>query len=904
MTEISLRLSQALADRYRLERELGQGGMATVYLAFDLKHDRQVAVKVLRPELAAVIGAERFLAEIKTTAALQHPHILPLFDSGQAGGRAGGQETNFLFYVMPYVEGESLRDRLNREKQLPVAEAIRIASEVASALDYAHRHQVIHRDIKPENILLHDGSALVADFGIALAVSSAGGTRMTETGMSLGTPYYMSPEQAMGEREIGPQSDVYALGAVTYEMLVGEPPFTGPTAQAIVAKVVTEQPRPLLPKRHTIPPHVEAAVLMALEKLAADRFASAAQFAAALGNPAFTPAGTAAATAVTKGGRRSLWNPLSIGATALAAAAVVAAVWGWSRPVSRPVSRYSVALPRDEVLQSVEVGPRIALSPDGKRLVYVGPGEGNGQLWLKERDQLHATRLSGTEGARNPFFSPDGRQVGFFTTPAFTLKVASLSGGPPVTLTDTALAGGGGAWSPDGYIYFDTNLGLQRIKATGGLREPAVTLDTARHEVGHAWPEVLPNGKGLLFRLRHSGQDVGEYDIIVANLKTREQRVLVRGVFARYAASGHLVYVTSDGKLFAAPFDQDKLALTGPPSPLLDGLSVRAFGATDVTISRTGTLVYVTGAAAGSPEVVWVERDSSARPVDPSWRGNFALNSLALSPDGRSLAVSVNSGTGIGADIWVKQLDAGPLSRLTFEGEPNTRPAWSPDGRSVSYISAAGGTPALYGKRADGSGPATLLARSDRELGEGLVSRDGRWIVVRTVTNTSGSGDILGLRPGIDSIPVPLVATRFTEASPALSPDGRWLAYSSTESGRNEVYVRPFPNADAARWQVSLSGGTEPRWAHGGRELFYRSGVGDLVAAEVPAGPTFRVGQQRKLFSASLYLSLGSHQAYDVAPGDRRFIMIRNQQGDETSELVVVENWFEELKAKGQEGSQ
>ena len=281
---IDHRLSTALSDRYRIERELGQGGMATVYLAQDLKHDRRVAIKVLRPELAAVIGADRFLSEIKTTAALQHPHILPLHDSGEAD--------SFLFYVMPFIEGESLRDRLNREKQLPVADAVRIATEVASALDYAHRHNVIHRDIKPENILLHDGRALVADFGIALAASKAGGGRMTETGMSLGTPTYMSPEQAMGEREITARSDVYALGAMTYEMLVGEPPFTGPTAQAIVAKVMTADPASLTGQRKTIPLHVEATVFTALQKLPADRFATAAEFAAALANPTTTGSGT------------------------------------------------------------------------------------------------------------------------------------------------------------------------------------------------------------------------------------------------------------------------------------------------------------------------------------------------------------------------------------------------------------------------------------------------------------------------------------------------------------------------------------------------------------------------------------------------------------------------------------
>src|SRR5215212_3249325 len=274
MPQLLSRLQSALADRYRLDREIGAGGMATVYLAFDVRHDRRVAVKVLRPELAAVIGAERFLAEIKLTANLQHSHILPLFDSGEAD--------SYLFYVMPFVQGETLRDRLTRDKQRPGPEAIRIATEVASALDYAHRHGVVHRDIKPENILLHDGQALVADFGIALAASKASGARMTETGMSLGTPHYMSPEQAMGEREITARSDIYALGATVYEMLVGDPPFTGSTAQAIVAKVMTEKPRSISAQRDTVPPAVEDAVLTALQKLPADRFATAAEFAAAL----------------------------------------------------------------------------------------------------------------------------------------------------------------------------------------------------------------------------------------------------------------------------------------------------------------------------------------------------------------------------------------------------------------------------------------------------------------------------------------------------------------------------------------------------------------------------------------------------------------------------------------------
>ena len=891
-------LATALQDRYRLERELGQGGMAAVYLAHDIRHDRKVALKVLRPELAAVIGAERFLAEIRVTANLQHPHILPLHDSGEADG--------FLFYVMPYVEGESLRDRLTREKQLAVEEAVRIATEVASALDYAHRHQVIHRDIKPENILLHDGAALVADFGIALAVSSAGRGRMTETGMSLGTPFYMSPEQAMGEREITGKSDVYSLGCVLYEMLTGDPPFTGSTAQAIVARVVTEVPRPLVPQRRTIPPHVEAAVLKSLEKLPADRFGTAADFAAALGNRLFADTGHAATvvTAARAGAfpsvRRRWWNPLSAAMTALAGVAIAAGAWGWLTRPARPVSRFSVAFPKSQLLSPVELGHRIALSPDGSTLVYVGPGEGGGQLWVRPMDQLSATPLAGTEGARDPFFSPDGRQIGFMVANVFALKVASLAGAPPVTLADTGMLGGGATWGPDGYIYFDSPVGIRRMKATGGPREPVVTLDTARREVGHAWPEVLPNGKGILYRLRHAGQGIGEYDIMAAELGTGKQHVLVRGVFARYASPGFLVYVTAEGKLLASRFDQNKLALTGAPTPLLEGLSVRDFGAVDLALSRSGTLAYVTGSTLGGGQPVWVTRHGVVQTVDSAWRGDFGGEpTLALSPDGKWLALTMGrvAGSGSGTNIWVKQLDAGPLSRLTFDGSAYFRPEWTPDGRDVLFLSDREGVPALYRKRADGSGPPKLVGRESRELAEGFISADGRWVVLRTTLGTSGNGDIIGVRLG-DSTPTPLIATEFTEISPALSPDGRWLAYVSTESGTAEVYVRPFPNVNQARWQVSRNGGTEPRWAHSGRELFYRNRNAELVAQEVTTSPAFAVGQQRVLFSALSYVAVTTHRAYDVSPDDQRFLMIRTQGAEGGGDLIVVLNWFEDLRAK------
>ena len=387
---VTERLTAALSGRYRIERELGQGGMATVYLAQDLKHHREVAVKVLRPELAAVIGADRFLSEITTTANLQHPHILPLFDSGEADG--------FLFYVMPYVEGETVRDRISREKQLPIADAVRIASEVASALDYAHRRNVIHRDIKPENIMLHDGSALVADFGIALAASKAGGTRMTETGMSLGTPHYMSPEQAMGQREITARSDVYALGCVTYEMLVGEPPFTGPTAQAIIARVMTEEPRALTAQRKTIPPGVEAAVFTALEKLPADRFGSAAEFAAALANPATTMA-RAGVQPVVAIGRRGWMAGGAVAALALLAGLILGgrrADQGSVGPTD--VVRATLTLGDSAVVRAID-NVRLAIAPSGRRVAFIGSDGDDAQLWIREFNQPAARALPDTKGA-------------------------------------------------------------------------------------------------------------------------------------------------------------------------------------------------------------------------------------------------------------------------------------------------------------------------------------------------------------------------------------------------------------------------------------------------------------------------------------------------------------------------
>ena len=887
MPELAARLQTALSDRYRLEREIGAGGMATVYLAQDLRHDRRVALKVLRPELAAVIGAERFLAEIKLTANLQHPHILPLFDSGASD--------SFLFYVMPYVEGESLRDRLRREKQLPVEDAVRTATEVAAALDYAHRHGVVHRDIKPENILLHDGQALVADFGIALAASKAGGSRMTETGMSLGTPQYMSPEQAMGEREITARSDVYALGAVLYELLTGDPPFSGSTAQAIVARVVTESPRPLIPQRHTIPPHVEAAVLTALEKLPADRYGTAAEFAEALAKPNYASRTTTAMTAAAGAPGAARWRRAFWAAAGVALVSVALGAWGWMR--ARAGSRQPTAWQYITVSDSVAPSdgfPSLALSPDGSALVFRDDVSG-GLLWIKRQGELNPTPIPGTERSNNPVFSPDGEWVAFVADGH--LKKVRLGAGASLTLADSVGGPyGAAAWLDDGtLVYVTPTLNeLRRVSAAGGTSTLALR-DTSMGGLGIGHPTPLPGARGVLFQGCSSG--CVTMSVHVADLRTGKQKTLLDGaVQAWYLPTGHLLYVRPDGVALVAPFDLERLEVSGAAVPVLEGVMVGP-GFAHLAWSAAGNLVYVRGTAGATDfAVVRVSRDGGVAPYDSSWYGRF--NSLALSPDGRQLAVGSGSSTG-GLNIWIKRLDRGPFTRLTFSGQ-DRRPVWSPDGRLVAFVRDTGGTSIVVARPVDGSGPDRRLVRIDRQIQEVDWSRDGRWIIVRTDNSTSGAGDIVGIRTEGDSAPVPLVASSFTELNPALSPDGRWLAYSSNESGTSEVYIRPFPNTGDGRWQVSNGGGSGPRWSLDGRELYFLDAGSRLIATQVARGATFATASSRPLFDASDLLLDTFHQSYDVTR-DGRFIFLspRLPGGDSRAPRIVrVDNWFRELRAR------
>ncbi|MFL5483660.1 MAG: protein kinase domain-containing protein [Gemmatimonadaceae bacterium] len=893
MTE-RLEQVQRAFSAYRIERELGSGGMAIVYLAHDKKHDRKVAIKILHAELAAVLGADRFLQEIRVTANLQHPHILSLIDSGVVGDDAG-ELRGRPYYVMPYVEGKSLRQRLETEQQLPVPDAVRIATEVASALDYAHRHNIIHRDIKPENILLHDGSAIVADFGIALAVTQAGGARMTQTGLSLGTPSYMSPEQAMGERTITARSDIYSLGAVAYEMLSGEPPFTGPTAQAIVARVMTEEPRSLTQQRRSVPAHVDAAISRALEKLPADRFASAREFSDALNNASSATVGSSAKTGRSSGRSR---RPLYAVST-LAALLAIAALWGWMRPTTaKRVVRYNFVLDSSEAM----VGGggfwgRMALSPDGSYLAYVGVPRGT--LWIRARDQLHGIAVPGSDGANTPFFSPDGRSVGYMRSGY--LQFIPLSGGAPTVVTDTLVGVAGASWARDGFIYAD-GFGaapLLKVEAKAGAHPKWFTmLDSSAGETDHIWPDVLPNGKGVLFTVVYGGRNDAKgrrpLSVAVAEVPSGKHRILLNGAtFARYSPSGHLLYVTTDRALMMVPFDQNSMTVKGEPTTVVESVRLGTSASADLGVSSDGTLIYATGANAGNGELVWVTRDGKAQPVDSTWVGYFSFPTL--SPDGKLLALTV--GDAGSRDVWIKQLDKGPATRLTLDGRSNIYPAWTPDGRSVMYTNGIQQSLGVLKKRADGSSQAVLQLKTKTAVGA-TWSPDGKWLIYRTDRQGPGASDIMAIRPGVDTAPIPLVATRFTEFTPAISRDSKWLAYASNESGRYEIYVVPFPNTSAAKWIVSTAGGTEPRWAHRGNELFYRDAAGNMVAAEVRTNPVFSVTRTTILFSATRFGSFEASPQYDVAADDQRFLMLRPLPGSEPERLIVVENWFEDLKAK------
>jgi serine/threonine-protein kinase len=880
------RLQIALGDAYVLEREVGRGGMATVYLARDIKHDRRVALKVLDPELGAVLGAERFLSEIRVTANLQHPNLLPLFDSGEADG--------LLYYVMPFVEGQSLRQRLDLEKQLPVDEAVRIAVAVANALDYAHQHQVIHRDLKPENILLQHGQPVVADFGIALAVSNAGGARVTQTGLSLGTPQYMSPEQATGDRAIDGRTDIYSLAAVTYEMLAGEPPHTGTSAQAIIAKLMTTEPQPVRTLRPSVPANVAMAVEHGLAKLPADRFASAKAFSDALINTSFTTSLQSAPAPV----RRRRRVEIVLGA--VTALSLVVAAWSLARRNgSAPVRRYNIELDSAESLIQTARWGRIAISPDGSTIAYVSA---KGTLMLRRRDELHAKPIPGAENSGAPTFSPDGKHVAFIQNAA-KLMIVALDGTLPVFVTDSLVGLSGLAWAPDDVIYADGagSTPLVRVAARAGAKPQFfAVLDTAAGEVDEVFPSVLPGGESVLFtsQIRPRDGSASHHVAEIADRKTGEHHIILDDARVARYVPGHLVYVTRAGALMATRFDLSARRVAGDPVLLADGLP-RDLNMIDLAVSQTGTLLYVSGAAGVTGRnLVWVGRDGKEQPVDTSWHGGFADPSF--SPDGKRLAIAsgvaladlpsnrdLNAESSI--DIWVRRMEDGVVAKLSIGGGVNRFPVWSADGKSVVYAGAGNGD-AIIEKQADGGTPPVVRLKADRRIASVAETPDREWLIYQV---SSGALNMhLFARHRGDTVSVPLFGLKTATGMPSLSPDGKWLAYVSNETGPPEVFVVPFPNVTSAKWQVSRDTANDPHWSNKGDELLYRE-HGFLTSVRVSTRPTFSQGTPKRLFPAALYA-----RGFAIEHDDLRFLMVRMTPADSRSQLSVFENWTTTMNRK------
>jgi len=901
-------LATALADRYSIERLIGEGGMARVFLARDIRHHRRVALKVLRPDLGAVVGVDRFQSEIEVTANLQHPNLLPLFDSGAAG--------DLLFYVMPFVDGESLRARLEREKQLPVDEAVRLATAIAGALDYAHRRGVIHRDLKPENILLHEGQPLVADFGIALAISNAGGARITQTGLSLGTPQYMSPEQATGDRAIDARTDVYSLGALTYEMLTGEPPHVGSTSQAIIARVLTEKPRSIRATRPSVPEHVEATVERALEKLPADRWASAREFAEALSGarPFVRTTGSASAGQVGTASAHARGSVREIAAWTTALAFAGVGLWfalrGPRAAPAPPSSEFEISLPEGFTLPTAGATASLALSRDGRTLVLVGQAKDadHRMLYVRRLGNRDVVPIRGTEDAVSPVLSPDGKEVLFGFRRVLgggNIKRVGVEGGTPRILIDSSATNGQLSWRDGTQIVTPApGRGLMLVNPETGASTMLAKPDST-HTLG--FPDVLPGGSAALITIRRTDAGLDSSKLGVVTIPGGKVTDLgINGFSPHYSATGHIVFATQAQLLEAVPFDAHGLRVTGTPVVVATNVGGGSGGAVPFAVSDDGTLAFIQGRTLllGEYQPVIVNRAGVKRSIGAT-PGSYA--SPRVSPDGKQIAYASGRGMNgselLGADIWRMDLATGQTVRITTNLSAD-HPVWSRDGSEIYFsritVDQNGYAIALTA----GAQPRIAFRSPARLYAFDLGPAHGMAVI-----GSGGSTSLdLWIAPmdSLDKLRA-FAAGPYREATPRLSPDGRLVAYESERTGANEIYIRPV-SGPGEEVRVSSSGGIDPVWSPSGTELFFvsrdqllRETAGSInsqmMVAQVVTTPQIKVTGVRPLFSMKDYMSILGRPSYDVFPsGD--FLLLGTQSDSaprRTPPLVVRTNWTSAL---------
>jgi hypothetical protein len=879
---------------YEILSTIGAGGMGEVYKACDTRLDRIVAIKVLPAHLAGRAELrERFDREAKAIASLNHPHICTLYDTGHQ------DEIDYL--VMEYLEGETLAQRLQKGA-LPLEQVLQYAIEISDALDKAHRKGVTHRDLKPGNIMLTKSGTKLLDFGLAKLKQEAAPSNvplsdlptaknpLTAQGTILGTLQYMAPEQLEG-KEVDTRTDIFSFGAVVYEMATRKKAFEGSTQASVISAIMSCQPPPMSSLQPMTPPVLDRVVKRCLAKDPDERCQSANDLTNELKWISEGGSGVSAPTSTVKGVRTFGRRELILGSTAslLGAAVTGFAVWRLKPSPPQLVTRTVINLPPGQQLAGLDSGPAVALSPDGIHLVYVAREGGTQRLYLRAMDVQEARPIPGTESAVIPFFSPDGQWVGFFA--GGKLQKVSASGGAAIVLGDAGFPYGA-SWGGQGMIAFAPALVsvLQQVPDAGGTPLPLTRYE--KGESSHRWPDFLPGGKAVLFAVGPTAINFTNAHVAVELVGKGEPRNLIQGgTQPRYASSGHLVYAQG-GSLMAVPFDPRRLTAAGTAIPVVEGvLQSPASGAAQYTISATGTLVYISGGVqSAQSKLVWVSRNGVEQPLAAPMR---AYQFPQLSRDGRRLAVGITEQEG---QIWLFDLARETLTRFTFEGNSNSNPTWTPDGKRIAFQSNKEGAPNLFWQLADGSGGLERLSTSELNQVPTSWSPDGQHLAFFEVDPTS-QRDIWVLRLG-DHKAQPFLKTPFDESVPRFSPDGRWLAYISNESGRFEIYVQPYPGP-GGKWQISTEGGTEPVWNSNGRELFYRGGD-KMMAVEITTQPSFVAGTPRMLFAGQYQPTPATTPNYDVSPDGQRFLMLKPSEstGVAPTQINVVLNWFEELKQK------